>query len=236
MAGPNETADGRPIILIAVNTSSLLADLRAALESDYRLVTCAPSVAAVRQLELLTHLVVIEADADPQGVTQACRHIRSATSTPIVAVGSSAEGADVARALNEGADDYVAAPFARGELAARIRALLRRAVSADDQRSIVAGPLTVDTARHVALLDGHDLPLTATQFALLAMLARNRDCVVPRQDLLARIGVPDTLGAQRVLRVAISRLRGKLRSQARDDVAIDAVGRVGYQLVVRRET
>ena len=232
MAIPDEATDARPVILIAIDGSSTLAGLRGALDDDYRLITCAAAVAAVRQSELRADVVVIDADADPRGIGSACRRIRSASSAPIVAIGSSASEANVARALDAGADDYVAAPLGAGELAARIRALLRRTAPADEQGRIIAGPLSIDLTGHVAQLDGRELPLTGTEFALLALLARNLDRVVPREDILARVWGADRAETHRLLRVAMSRLRAKLGARSRGDIAIDAVAGVGYQLVV----
>ncbi len=231
MAIPDEATDARPVILIAIDGSSALSGLRAALDDDYRLIACAAAVAAVRQSELRADVVVIDAGAAPRGIASACRRIRSASSAPIIAIGSATGEADVARALDAGADDYVAAPFGGGELAARIRALLRRTTPAGEQRRIVAGPLSIDLAGHVAQLDGRELPLTATEFALLALLARSPDRVVPREDILARVWGADRAETHRLLRVAISRLRAKLDARSRDDIAIDAVAGVGYQLV-----
>jgi len=231
MAVPDDASDRRAVILMAVDESSLLADLSAALADDYRLVTCAAAVAAVRQRELGASLIIIDAAADPQGLARTCRRIRAASSTPIVALGSAAEETDIAQTLEAGADDYVTAPLGAGELAARIRALLRRMASTAEECRIVAGPLDIDTRRHVALLDGRELALTATEFALLALLARHRDRVVPREDILARVWGADRADTHRLLRVALSRLRTKLGARSRDDIAIEAVAGVGYQLV-----
>jgi len=231
MAISDEFVDERPIVLVAMEGSPLLAGLRAALEDDYRTITCASGVAAVRLSELRADAVVIDASADGSALAAACRRIRAASPAAIVAAGSLTREADVARALDGGADDYAAAPFG-GELAARIGALLRRASPTDNERTVV-GPLTIDVARHTALLGGADLSLSGTEFALLAMLAHHRDRIVPREDLLSRIGVTPRDGTQHVLRVAMSRLRAKLRAGGPDGITIDATPGVGYQLVVR---
>ena len=231
MTVPHEVEDDRPIVLVAMEGSQLLVSLLAALDAEYRSITCAASVAALRQSQLLADVIVIDADADPRGVAPTCRRIRASWPAAIVAVGSTTSETDVAQALDAGADDYVAAPFG-GELVARIRALLRRAPPGAGAR-IVAGPLTIDPARHVAQLAGGELTLSGTEFTLLAMLAVQRDRVVPREDLLARIGVADGDGTRRLLRVAMSRLRTKLRAGSPEGIGIDAVAGVGYQLVVR---
>jgi two-component system KDP operon response regulator KdpE len=91
-------------------------------------------------------------------------------------------------------------------------------------------------ARHVALLGESELRLTGTEFRLLEMLARHPGRVVLREDLLGHVGIPAGDGSQRLLRVAMSRLRAKLRDGSPCGVGIGAIAGVGYQLVVRGES
>jgi DNA-binding response OmpR family regulator len=233
MANPAQNDDGRPLVLLAMEGSPLLAGVSAALEPHARIITCARAAAATRQREVRAGAVVVDADDGAAAIASACRRVRAVSPAVVVAAGASAREADVALALDAGADDYVAAPFG-GELAARIRSLLRRAPVAGDGH-ITAGPLTVDATRHVARLGDRELRLTGTEFGLLAMLARHADRVVAREDLLHHIGVSTADGTQRLLRVAISRLRTRLREAMPGAVGIDAVAGVGYQLVVRGE-
>ncbi|TAK65365.1 MAG: hypothetical protein EPO22_04990, partial [Dehalococcoidia bacterium] len=76
MTVPHEVADDRSIVLVAMEGSRLLGGLLAALDADYRTITCAASVAALRQSQLMADVVVIDADADPRGVAPTCRRIR----------------------------------------------------------------------------------------------------------------------------------------------------------------
>lgn len=235
MAMRGEVADDRPIVLLAMEGSPLLGGLLAAIDQDYRVITCARAVAAARQHDLRAGVVVIEAAADARDVASICRRVSAGSPAAIVAVGSATQEADISRALDAGADDYVAAPFGGGELAARIRALLRRTPGPDDAR-IVVGRLTIDTTRHVALLGQTEVRLTGTEFRLLEMLARHCGRAVSHEDLLHSAGIPAADGAQRLLRVAMSRLRKKLGDGSPNSIAIDAIAGLGYQLAARGES
>ena len=235
MAMPHEVADARPVVLVALEGSLLLAGLLAAIEQDYRVITCARALAAARQRELRAGVVVIDVEAAPRDVATTCRRVRAGSPAAIVAVGSATNEADLSRALDAGADDYVAAPFGGGELAARIRALLRR-TPASDNAHIVVGRLTIDMARHAVLLGERELRLTGTEFRLLELLARHPGRVVPREDLLHHVGTSAADGTRRQLRVAMSRLRTKIRDDSPGDIAIDAIAGIGYRLSVRDES
>ncbi len=106
-----------------------------------------------------------------------CRELRSRSAVPIIVVTAKGEEVDRVVGLEVGADDYVVKPFGLRELVARIRAVSRRAqprAGADgDGDALRIGALEVDLRAHRATLDGDELPLTAKEFALLALLARD---------------------------------------------------------------
>jgi two-component system KDP operon response regulator KdpE len=167
----------------------------------------------------------------PDGFAVAGR-IRASGAVPILVVsGESGEAAKV-RALAIGADDYLTKPFGRGELLARINALVRRSEMAATSGggAITAGDVVIETARHRAQVGRVVLDLTPTEFRLLDALARAGGDVVPHLRL-ARAGWPAEPDPDLLwLKPHLTRLRAKL--VAAGGPSIVAVRGVGYRLAV----
>jgi two-component system response regulator MtrA len=160
-----------------------------------------------------------------------CREIRKRSSVPIVMLTARAGVADVVAGLELGADDYVTKPFEPRELVARLRAAVRRG-GADgplDGAPIVAGAISIDLVAFRARLRGVELELTATEFRLLAELARNPGRVLTREVLLERVWGYDYLGDSRLVDMAVGRLRAKLEDDPRQPTYVLTVRGVGYR-------
>jgi two-component system response regulator PhoP len=128
---------------------------------------------------------------------------------PILVLTARGSWQDKVRGLEAGADDYLVKPFEYPELAARVKALLRRATkAASDVLSF--GALAIDLSAQVARLDGEPLELTAFEFRLLEYLARERARVVSKQELADYLYPHDEDRDSNVLEVLIGRLRKKL--------------------------
>jgi len=121
---------------------------------------------------------------------EVCRQLKQreeSRTIPVIMVTAKGEESDVVVGLEMGADDYVVKPFRIREMAARIRAVLRRRRQPDAAESIRVGPLVIDSARHEVELDGQSLALTLTEFRLLKILASRPGRVFTRDQLLERI-------------------------------------------------
>lgn len=141
---------------------------------------------------------------------------REGIATPVIILSAKGEEIDRVVGLKVGADDYVAKPFSRPELLARIEAVLRRgrreASVEDEQHEVVdSGPIHIDVARREVTLDGEPLRLTNKEFELLAHMAANPGRIFTRDQLLARVWGYDYDGDGRTVDVHVSWLRGKLR-------------------------
>jgi two-component system alkaline phosphatase synthesis response regulator PhoP len=137
--------------------------------------------------------------------------------TPVVIL--SAKGGEVDRVvgLKVGADDYIAKPFSRPELLARVESVLRRqrrSEAATDERpaEVRSGALAFDLSRHLATFNGEPLRLTTKEFELLAHLAGHPGRIFTRDQLLTRIWPFDFGGDSRTVDVHVSWLRSKLRA------------------------
>jgi len=127
--------------------------------------------------------------------------------------------------LDIGADDYLAKPFAFGELVARLRALSRRARAAAPP-TLVAGDVTVDPARRMAFRDGARLPLSRKELAVLEVLVSARGAVVSAEELLERVWDEQADPFTNAVRMTVMKLRKKLG----DPPIIDTVVGEGYRI------
>ena len=161
---------------------------------------------------------------------EVCREIRRTSTVPIVMLTARADTIDVVVGLEAGADDYVRKPFEVPELVARLRAALRRAGRRpDDAERLHLGALTIDVAGRTVERDGREIPLTRTEFDLLAELTRHAGQVLTRDVLLDRIWGYDYLGDSRLVDVAIQRLRAKVERDPSAPELILTVRGAGYK-------
>ena len=137
----------------------------------------------------------------------------------------------VARAFDTGAADYVVKPFSPTELAARIRAALRKRVAPEPSQPYVLGDLTVDYAGRRVVLAGRLVHLTPTEYRVLAELSANAGRMLTYERLLDRVwGRRERGGDVRPLRAIVRKLRNKLGDDADNPTYIFTEPRVGYRM------
>ena len=141
-----------------------------------------------------------------------CRALRARSQVPIIVVTAKGEEVDRVVGLEVGADDYVVKPFGLRELVARIRAVSRRAGARSeggDDGPIAVGPLAIDLRAHRATLDGDEIALTAKEFDLLTVLAREAGAVVSRERILVEVWNTTWYGSAKTIDVHVASLRRK---------------------------
>lgn len=162
---------------------------------------------------------------------EVCRSIRRESDVPIVMVTARDDTHDVVAGLEAGADDYLTKPFAPKELSARIRALLRRARTAEPGRTqLVFGDLEICPEEGVVRRDGAETHLTKTEFRLLVELASSPGRVFSREVLLERVWGYGYFGDSRLVDVHIRRLRTKIEADPADPRHVVTVRGLGYKL------
>jgi DNA-binding response OmpR family regulator len=159
-----------------------------------------------------------------------CQRIREFSQVPIIMVTARGDDKEKVAGLNIGADDYVTKPFSAGELAARVRAVLRRIVSQDRPTETVFRykDLVVDYCSHRVMVNNSELKLTSTEYKLLSYIALNAGRVITPDQLLHKVWGEEYVGAPHLLQVNIARLRKKLGDNARKPSYIMTRPGIGY--------
>ena len=154
--------------------------------------------------------------------------------TPILMLTAKSAEIDKVFGLENGADDYLTKPFGVMELAARIKALLRRAgrTSAESTSDkITAGGITINTSLREVSRDGQPVELTLKEYELLLYRLKNRSRVVSREELLTKVWGIDFVGETRTLDMHIGTLRKKLSDDADNAHLIKTVRGIGYRFI-----
>jgi two-component system KDP operon response regulator KdpE len=181
--------------------------------------------ALVRAVDLPPDLVILDLTLPDLDGIDVCRELRSWMTAPILVLSVRSSEQDKIAALDEGADDYLTKPFSAGELLARIRA-----ASVDGPPPLISiGDLVVDLARRRVTQTGDEVPLTRTEFDILALLARNVDCVVTQRQILQTVWGPEWVHDAQPLRVHVSHLRKKLGRGPEHHYIVTEPG-VGFRL------
>jgi DNA-binding response OmpR family regulator len=164
---------------------------------------------------------------------EACRTLRRQSTVPVIMVTARSDTHDVVAGLEAGADDYVTKPFVAKELAARIRALLRRARPIDHGPEALAfGDVELIPDAGVVRRAGVEVHCTRTEFRLLCELAENPGKVLSREQLLERVWGYDYFGDGRLVDVHVRRLRTKVEPDPANPQFILTVRGMGYKLAV----
>src|SRR5215217_5640406 len=165
---------------------------------------------------------------------EVCRTLRKSSIVPIIIVTAQTDTYDLVAGLEAGADDYVTKPVVPKELAARIRAALRRVQlheSATSPPPTRFGDVELRREQGIALKHGEELSLTKTEFRLLCEFADHAGMVLSRDQLLERVWGYDYLGDSRLVDAHVRRLRVKIEDHPDDPKLIVTARGIGYRLL-----
>lgn len=158
--------------------------------------------------------------------------LRGRTSMPIIVLSIRGGEADKVRALDLGADDYLTKPFGVDELLARVRVALRHAGRTSGTDAVFqTGDLRIDRERRLVEVDGSEVHLTPTEYALLTALASQPGTVLTERALLQRVWGPEYGSENHYLHVYMGRLRRKLEADPAQPRYIRTEPGVGYRLI-----
>lgn len=218
-------------ILIIDDEPQIRRMLRIVLEAaDYKVHEAATGQnGLIEAASRLPDAIILDLGLPDQSGVQVLERLREWTQTPVLILSVQDSGEDKVAALDAGADDYVTKPFNSQELLARLRVLLRR-VRNPDEPVLECGPLKLDLAARLAWVNGRQLDLTATEYALLRELTRHTGKIVTHKHLLAAVWGPNAVEQSQYLRVFLSHIRKKLAELGLPAEAIRTETGVGYRL------
>lgn len=177
-------------------------------------------------------LVLLDLMLPGMSGTDVCRAIRQKSTVPIIMLTAKDSELDKVLGLELGADDYVTKPFSMRELAARVRAVLRRPHDIEGDAGaglITVGPVRIDIDRHLVTVDGTAVQLPLKEFDLLEFLTRNAGRVLTRSQIIDRVWGSDYFGDTKTLDVHIKRLRSKIEPDPANPVHLLTVRGLGYK-------
>jgi DNA-binding response OmpR family regulator len=199
--------------------------------SGFSVITASDGASGLRRArEELPAFVILDLMLPKMPGLEVCKILKSDSLTrhiPILMLTAKAEEVDRIVGLELGADDYVTKPFSPREVVLRAQAILRRTEKPAEEKSFVAGPITIDGVRHRVMVSGKVIHLTSLEFKLLCTLVQRRGRVQERDRLLRDVWGYESMIDTRTVDTHVRRLREKL-GKAGD--AIETVRGFGYRL------
>ncbi len=220
-------------ILVIDDEDSILNIVEAYLKNDGNTVHLARNgvqgLAAFRRYQ--PELVILDIMLPEMDGLEVLQQIRRESDVYVMMLTAKSEEFDRVMGLTVGADDYMTKPFSPRELAARVKAILRRGRNTAQPEAQILNfkHLNIDMQRHEVQRDGEPVELTALEFKLLSILATYPQMVLSREQLLERVWGYDFYGEERVVDVHIGHVRQKLEVDPADPQFILTVRGVGYK-------
>jgi DNA-binding response OmpR family regulator len=179
-------------------------------------------------------LVLLDLRLPDRSGFEVCRQLRTRSIVPIIIITAQTDTHDMVAGLEAGADDYVTKPVVPKELAARIRALMRRVQLRESpvaSKPTRFGDVELRRDQGIVLKAGRELSLTKTEFRLLCEFADHAGAVLSRDQLLERVWGYDYLGDSRLVDAHVHRLRVKVEDHPDEPKLIVTVRGIGYRLL-----
>ena len=227
-----------PLVLAIDDEPGVLRLIKLGLTTNgFRVITCESADDAEKMTEEhRPDIVLLDVMMPEMNGFEVMRRLRDRADIPIIILTARDKDADKVKGLELGGDDYVAKPFSPDELAARVRAVLRRSMGSQVIDGVVrAGNLEIDLNTRVVTRGGEPVSLTRTEWMLLQHLAANPGKLMLSAELLSKVWGPEYRGDLQYLRVWVSRLRQKLEDEPSNPKLLKTFAGLGYMFDVPEE-
>lgn len=178
-------------------------------------------------------LILLDLGLPDENGHEVLRHLREWYSNPVIILSVQSSEEDIVKALDNGANDYLVKPFRTGELVARIRSALRKASMDENTPVLEFEDLSIDFAARTVKKNNVSIKLTATEYTLLALMAKNEGKVLTHQYMLNQVWGPTYRNESQYLRVFIAQLRKKIETDPNRPAHIITESGVGYRFVAK---
>lgn len=176
-----------------------------------------------------TDLILLDLGLPDKSGHDVLKELRTWYYKPIIILSVHDTESDIVLALDNGATDYLTKPFRTGELLARIRSAIRRSESVDNRDVIKSGELEVDLISRNVTMNGEPIKLTATEYSLLALFAKNEGRAMTHQYILKEVWGYGYQAQTQYLRVFVGTLRKKIEEDPNNPKHIITESGVGYR-------
>ena len=225
----------QPLVLVADDEPRITKLVSIALTGEgFRVITAAGGEEALaRAEEVRPDIVLLDIVMPDLDGIEVMRQLRERRSVPVIQLTAKGSTADKAKGLDLGADDYIAKPFHPDELAARVRAVIRRTAATTPSAAVVRfDDVEIDLERRTVTRAGELVSLSRTEWLLLQHLASNAGKVVLHTELLTKVWGTEYRDDLQYLRVWVSRVRRKLGAKPGEPGRIRTFQGIGYLLDV----
>jgi two-component system KDP operon response regulator KdpE len=225
----------QPLVLVADDEPRITKLVSLALsEEGFRVITAGSGEEALaRAEEVRPDIVLLDIVMPDLDGIEVMRQLRERRPVPVILLTARGSTADKTKGLDLGADDYIAKPFHPDELAARVRAVIRRSAGPQPEGGVIRfDDVEIDLERRMVLRSGELVQLSRTEWLLLSHLAENAGKVVLHTELLTKVWGPEYRDDLQYLRVWISRVRRKLGARPGESGRIKTFQGIGYLLDV----
>lgn len=178
-------------------------------------------------------LILLDLGLPDENGHEVLRHLREWYSNPVIILSVQSSEEDIVKALDNGANDYLVKPFRTGELVARIRSALRKAAMDENTSVVEFEDMSIDFVTRTIKKNHVLIKLTATEYTLLALLAKNEGKVLTHQYMLNQVWGPTYRNESQYLRVFIAQLRKKIETDPNRPAHIITESGVGYRFVAK---
>ena len=224
----------KPNIMVVDDEKNICELIRLYLEKEGFAVTIAnngsDAIAMIRQNR--PDLVLLDIMMPVIDCWEVCRQVREFSQVPIIMLTAKGETFDKVMGLDLGADDYIVKPFDTKEVVARVKAVLRRTATEEEEGEVVYDKLVVNIDRYELRVDGKVIDTPPKELELLYHLAKNPNRVYTRDQLLDEVWGFEYFGDSRTIDVHVKRLREKLEGVS-DQWSLKTVWGVGYKFEVK---
>lgn len=176
-------------------------------------------------------LIILDLGLPDENGHEVLKKIREWYNKPVIILSVQSNEADIVKALDNGANDYLIKPFRTGELLARIRSSLRSSASEENNPVIICNNIQINLSERTVKKNNESVKLTVTEYNLLTLLAKNAGKVLTHQYLLRQVWGPGYINQSQYLRVFIAQLRKKIEDDPNRPEHIITESGVGYRFI-----